>query len=295
MRECIYCGRSLQPGEKCSCAMSVAKRMKKEKQKEHEQPPKNRSEIKNEERCRRRAEKADMKERKKQEKKSRHEARRAYSQRGYNSARNKLNKSTFANVGSLIRDFIKSPVKTVMNPRGLGNAETMILVVLEGIISGLCTYSIVTGASRGPFRLLGNLMGFKGVAGYGVLKGWLLSAVSGAIGGVLCFFIFSGIFFLINKFIFKQFTAYRDFARRFAFVAIPSTIIGAIGVLLGFFSQTTFVILLATGAVGSVLVTYEILKSMWYNASSTKLVYTVMAGFFVFAMVIMYIIRLSVM
>ena len=30
MRECIYCGRSLEKGEQCTCAVSVAKRMAKE-------------------------------------------------------------------------------------------------------------------------------------------------------------------------------------------------------------------------------------------------------------------------
>ena len=30
MRECIYCGRQLEKGEVCTCAMSVAKRRERE-------------------------------------------------------------------------------------------------------------------------------------------------------------------------------------------------------------------------------------------------------------------------
>ena len=49
MRECIYCGRQLEKGEQCTCAMSVAKRRERE-EKEKAERPKSKAEVRSEQR-----------------------------------------------------------------------------------------------------------------------------------------------------------------------------------------------------------------------------------------------------
>ncbi|MGM9936148.1 MAG: cell envelope integrity protein TolA [Candidatus Ornithomonoglobus sp.] len=292
MRECIYCGKQLEKGEVCTCAMSVARRKEKEARSAAEKAAE--PKTKKEEKAEAREKQRQTKEREKNAKRNERQ-RRAEEKRANRSAYNAYKKNSFANVWRLFKDFVKSPVETVLNPGDMTKAEILLFAIIEGIIGGLCVYSVVTGASRGPLRLLGNLLGFKGVAGYGVLLGWIASALSGAIGGVLIFFIYSGVFYLVSKWIFKMFTPYWEFVKRFAFVAIPAAIIGAVGVILGIFSQTTFAVLLLCGVVGTIVLTYEILRSMWYSKSPAKTLYTMMLCIFIFLLIVLYIVRLSVL
>ncbi|MBR0365388.1 MAG: hypothetical protein IJH94_01125 [Clostridia bacterium] len=281
MRECIYCGRQLEKGEVCSCAMSVAKRREREMNAEQAKPDGDTA----------RADKAAQKEEKhraREEKKRAKEEKRKQAKTGGTNANN-----AFAGAWRLFKDFVKSPIDTIMNPVGMGIPEMLILVIAEGSIGGLCAYSIVTGASRGPFSFLGNLLGFKGLTGYSVLLGWLMSAVSGAVSGMLMFFIYSGIFYLINKWIFRQFSPYREFIKRFAFVALPMAAVGVAGIVLGMFSQRTFAMLLVAGAAGAVILTYELLRSVWYSKSASKTMLVMMIAIFIFMLVASNIVRLS--
>ena len=289
MRECIYCGKQLEKGEQCNCALSVARRNAKK-----DDIPKSKADIKKEAKEKKQQDKERAKEekqRRKEEAASRNRARREYA---YNTGMN-FNRNAFSNVWHLIKSFIKSPIETVHNPSMMGWTETVILVMLEGAIAGLSIFSVITGASRGPLRLLGNLLGFRGMGGYNTILGWIGSAFSGALGGFLMFLLYTLIFYTVNKWVLKSFTGYRDFSRRFAFVAIPVSVIGAIGVILGFFSQTTFAILLICGLTGTVALTYEILRSVWHSFSASKTLYFMMLCMFIFVMIVLYFIRLSVM
>lgn len=286
MRECIYCGRQLEKGEQCTCAVSVAKRRERE-EKEKAERPKSKAEIKSEQREKKKRERERAKSDRIREKAARENAKRASAYGGG------MNKGAFANVWRLFKSFIKSPIETIMNPGEMSITEIMIFVIFEGFIAGLCTYSVVTGASRGSLRLLGNLLGFHGMDGYNYVVGWVISAFSGAVGGIVTFLLYTGIFYFINKWIFKQFTPYWEFSKRFVFAAIPFTIIGAIGVLLGLFSQTTFAVMLICGGAGMVILTYEILRSMWYSKSASKTMYAMMAGLLIFMLIALYIVRIS--
>lgn len=202
-------------------------------------------------------------------------------------------KNAFLRAWQLFISFIKSPADTVMNPGEMSWATIIMLVVFQGIIGGLCVFSVVTGAVRGPISFLGNAMGFKGMAGYEVIKGWALAAVSGALGGILVFYIYSGIFYIINKWIMRQFSPYREFVKRFAFVALPLSLLGAASVILGLFSQTTFIILIICGLVGSVIITYEILRSMWYSKTPGKIMYLMMLSVFIFLLIVINFIKIA--
>ena len=296
MRECIYCGKQLEKGEQCTCAMSVAKRREREQARQAEQP-RSQKEARAEEKNRRKQEKEHARKQEREARSRAREARRNTRQAAHNYSRayRAQTRTAFGDVWQLFKSFLRSPIETVMNPGQMSVAVIMIFVVIEGIIAGLSGFSIISGASRGPVRLLGNLMGFRGAQGYDTVLGWLGSASSGAVGGVVIFFIGSGIFYLINRWIFKQFTPYWEFSKRFALVGIPSTVIGAVGVLLGFFSQTTFAVLMIVGMVGTVVLLYEILRSAWYSRSAAKVMYMMLLGVFVFLMIVLYIVRISML
>lgn len=277
MRECIYCGRQLETGEKCTCAMSEARRRAKGEEPKVNESPKDK----------RRAEKENKRQEAKARKNAQREARKnAWKPKGsFAEALMELKRLTVS--------FIKSPVETVMNPGEMNKAVIFLFIFLEGIIGGMCVFAITTGAVRGPIGTLGAMMGFGGMNGYELVRGWIMSAISGAVSGMLIFFVYSGVFYLVNKFVFKQFTPYWEFVKRFVFAPIPLTIIGTIGVLLGLFSYNTFLILLISGLSGVVLITYEILKSVWYSKSTTKVIYTMMLCIFVIVTVLMSLLRFA--
>ncbi|MBQ3427112.1 MAG: hypothetical protein IJH37_08215 [Clostridia bacterium] len=284
MRECIYCGRQLEKGEVCTCAMSLKKRREREENAAAAEPEPEARETAREDKT---AKKEEKRREKEEKKRAKQQARRTAGGRT-------KGKNALLGAWRLVMDFLRSPIETIMNPSDMGMAETLILVVVEGMIGGLCAYSIITGASRGPFSFLGNILGFKGISGYSVLLGWFMSALSGALSGTLIFFIYSGIFYLINKWVFRCFSPYREFIKRFAFVAMPMAAVGIAGIVLGMFSQRTFGLLLVVGAVGTVILTYELLRSMWYSKSASKTMLVMMLAIFVFMLIVSNIVRFSV-
>lgn len=272
MRECIYCGRSLEKGEQCTCAMSVAKRMQREQA--NAEPEKNVN---------------DKKGKVKKEKVKKERVKRAKTPKYTNM--NYEAKNAFLRAWRLFLSFLKSPIDTVMNPGEMSWAVILIMVIAEGIIGGLCVFSVITGAVRGPISLLGNVIGLKGMAGYAVIKGWIYAAISGAVGAVCIFYLLSGIFFAVNKWIMRQFSPYREFVKRFAFVMLPVSILGIVSVVFGLFSQTTFILLLLCGLMGSIIIIYEILRSAWYNKTPGKIIYMMMACMFIFMFIMMKFVR----
>lgn len=265
MRECIYCGRTLEKGEQCTCAVSVAKRMQKEAQNNGD-APKN--------------EKKKHKEKVKKERIKR-EKRRTFTASEFDVG------NSFKRAWRLFLSFLKAPVDTVMNPGEMSWPVILILVVIQGMIMGLCVFSVITGAVRGPIGFLGNAMGFRGAAGYETVKNWILAAISGALCSVAVFYVMSGIFFAVNKWIIRQFSPYREFVKRFAFVSMPVAVLGVLSVVFGLFSQTTFVLLLLCGLIGSVVIIYEILRSSWYMKSPGRIMYMMMACMFVFMFIML--------
>ena len=121
----------------------------------------------------------------------------------------------------------------------------------------------------------------------------LLAVLSGAVSGVLLFFIYSGIFYAINRFIFRLDTKYWDFSQRLAMTGIPMTVIGIFGTLCSLFSSTTLTIFMICGAISWIVLTYEALRTEWISKTPGKTMYAMMLGFLVFFSVICYLIRLA--
>ena len=111
--------------------------------------------------------------------------------------------------------------------------------------------------------------------------------------GTVTGFVDVGIFFAVNKWIVRQFSPYREFIKRFAFVALPISVLGAFSIVLGLFSKTTLLLLLTCGVIGSVIITYEILRSVWYKKSPTQIMYLMMACIFIFLLISVNFIRIA--
>mgnify|MGYP000500209081 FL=1 len=116
--------------------------------------------------------------------------------------------------------------------------------------------------------------------------------VSGAISGVILFFLYSGIFWLINRFVMRLKTAYWEFSIRLASTWIPFTVICAIGVILSMLSPVTLMILILCGAVSVAVLTYEALHTEWISKSPSQVLYAMMLGYFVFFTVVCYLITI---
>ena len=135
-------------------------------------------------------------------------------------------------------------------------------------------------------------MNFNGGAGYSLVLQIILCMVSGAISGVILFFLYSGIFWLINRFVMRLKTAYWEFSIRLASTWIPFTAICAIGVILSMLSPVTLMILILCGAVSVVVLTYEALRTEWISKSPSQVLYAMMLGYFVFFTVVCYLITI---
>ena len=156
----------------------------------------------------------------------------------------------------------------------------------------LCMFFILRGGGVGPLKILTSLMNFNGGAGYSLVLQIILCMVSGAISGVILFFLYSGIFWLINRFVMRLKTAYWEFSIRLASTWIPFTVICAIGVILSMLSPVTLMILILCGAVSVAVLTYEALRTEWISKSPSQVLYAMMLGYFVFFTVVCYLITI---
>ena len=126
-------------------------------------------------------------------------------------------------------------------------------------------------------------MNFNGGAGYSLVLQIILCMVSGAISGVILFFLYSGIFWLINRFVMRLKTAYWEFSIRLASTWIPFTVM---------LSPVTLMILILCGAVSVAVLTYEALRTEWISKSPSQVLYAMMLGYFVFFTVVCYLITI---
>ncbi len=291
MRSCIYCGKELKEGEQCDCPQSAAHRKAKaEKTADAQSGTKagtandnsgfdgtngtyRTGYTKKESKIKHAWDRHKMKQRVK--------------------CNNTNAKSFFANLFAVIKRFILSPVDMIMNPTDIGKGGVIAISAAMGAVISLCVYFIMSNVRRGPFALLASLLAFNGTGGYINLANMFMAVLSGAVTGIILFFVYSGIFYGINRLIFKLRTPFWDFSQRLVLTGIPMTVLGVIGAVFSIFSSTALMILLLCGAVSWIVLTYEALKSEWISKPAGKIMYAMMLGFYVFFSMVCYLIRLS--
>ena len=283
MRSCIYCGRDLADGEQCSCPSAVARRTAKSGQ--NTQTDRNTKDDSHSGYYRTGYTQNDG------------AFKRAWDRMKTKRAARKRNAQ--ANGGareifSYIWRFIKSPATEIANPRDFSLWQMLLIAAAQGAIIGLCIYFILTGESRGWFKTLANIIGFGGINGYKALIYAGVSAVSGAAGGIIFFLAHAGVFWLINRFIFRSYTGFTSFSQRLILTNIPFTVLAAVGVAFAFISSTTLMILLMCGALSSFILTYISLSEEWSSYSGSRVMYSMMLGYFILFTFIFSLLRVSV-
>ena len=316
MRSCIYCGRELAPGEVCSCPQSIAHRNAK-------QTEQSGTDSVNTDKDGKETKKKDKKEKKEKKHfgreksyaKTNHEYnadnagyRTGYTQKesafkhSYYRAKAKRaakrnsidSKNFFRNLWQTFVSSLRSPTDSVINPPDMSWPMMLVIWAIQGALIWLCVFFIITNISRGPFSILASMLALKGMAGYRNIMYMLLSMVSGAIGGIVMLYLYTGVFYLVNRFVFRiRTTPYKSFCQRLALTTIPFALTAVIGTALSMISSTTLLILLLTGAVSWVILTYEALKTEWISFTRGRVLYGIMIGFFALFTFICYFIRIS--
>lgn len=318
MRSCIYCGKELAPGEKCDCKQSVAHKTASGTESETDNNKTSKNNSKHKEK------KAQGQEKK--EKKAKSAGNDFYQGSAYNDptrtayragytkkdnpfksafekakARKRARRMSGFRRGQFGKGFFRDlltalrfPVQAVQNPKHMSMWQMLVLWAIQGALAWLGIFFIVTRSARGPFALLGNLLAFNGIQGYKTVLYILLAMFSGGIAGILVFFLYTGIFFGINRFIMRDAsTRYTSFCERFAMTALPFSAIALVGTAVSLISTTTFITLLVCGAAIFAVLTYEALRTQWAWVPADRTLMCLMLGFFIIAIAGGYILRLS--
>lgn len=283
MRTCMYCGNELAKGEKCTCADSRARRgeddtvgkdteKNTDKGASYSDPYRTKTSYKTgyaggDSRFERA--------------KNRYRAKRAAK-----ATRGAFKGMSRKRLWEYISASVKMPVETVTNPAHLGKVAMLVIAAAMGAVLWLCLFSIRHGGAAGPLKVISAAMGMDG--GYRLLKGIIAALVYGAAGGLVIFFVYTGIFYFINRFIMRMQTPYWSFCERLVAAWIPFTLICFIGSLLSLLSPLTLAAMVLCGAVTAAILTYEALKAEWYSASPSKIVYAMILGYFVFLSIMLH-------
>lgn len=285
MRSCIYCGRELEKGEVCQCPQSVAYRQRKNNSSDtHRNTQKHKKSDKsygggNREETSYKTGYAggDSFFERRRDRYRAKKAARAYSHTKTNG--------NFRGFWRYIIEVLKNPVDKIINPNYLSKAAIITIAAAQGALLRLCMFFVVHG-SVGPFRFLSLIMNFDINGGLKIILSMLLAIVSGAISGVVLFLIYSGIFYLINRFIMRANTGYWDISVRLASTWIPFTVICVLGAVLSILSPITLIVLLICGIVSVIVLTYEALKTEWISRTPSKVMYSMMLGYFIFFIIV---------
>lgn len=293
MRSCIYCGRELEKGEVCNCPGAAARRSANSTNNTNNTAH------------------SDTNGQTQNNQSSHNSYNNTY-HTGYTARENPVkrawerrrtratarrnsgeHKHFWSGLWGFIKRFVISPVDTISNPGYISKGTALTLAMISGAIINLCLYFLRTGAVRTPFGIVLSLITANPMQSYSNLFYIVTSLISGAIAGILLFFIFAGIFYFISKLVFRQSIRFWDFAPRFSLTPMPLVMLSIIGILIGTLSSTSLAIMIICGLVGMVILTYEALRTILVSYPSGKVMYATVLGYLIFAAIICYIIRLS--
>lgn len=283
MRSCMYCGRELESGEVCTCAQSAAHRARKS-QETNSKTQNNKENYQNPYKTRTSYTTGYSA--------SESRFKRAQDKRRARRTAKTDKKNFFRSLGAYILEFMKSPMDKIARPPHIGKGGILSIAAVMGAVLWLCMLFIMRGGDAGPLKLIGSIIGFGGKTGYSYAAQVIACVVMGALSGIIVFLLYSGIFFLINRFIFKLQTPFWEFSIRLISAWIPFTVICAIGSLLSILSPLTLMTLLVCGAASVALLTYEALRTEWISRPASKVMYAMMLGYFIFFTAVCYLINI---
>lgn len=269
MRSCAYCGRELAPDEKCTCRSAESARQAKSQSSE-----------------------------------TNHSAYSGWQDSTYRTGYTKKAKKKFrfkkphfkkpdfrstANaVSGFTKRFIHDPVNTVSNPGTLNKWQLILILIITAFAVSLCGFFIYS-------RLLLPLTALAPSAlatGYSIGKLLTFSLTGTAyVLGIEALFLAT--LYLLNRFILKQNTGFFTFIIRPVAAMIPIMVFGLLGALISFFSIWATAMLLLTGFVMNIVLTYEALRSEWSYMPSVRAMYLMAGAYFIFFVIIFNIFRIA--
>ena len=280
MRSCAYCGKELEKGEKCTCPQSAARRSQSSENNYSYTNTQQNQQTNN----------SYQTGYTKRENPIKHAWEKHRAKR--NARVKRGNAGIWDDMWLSIVNTIKSPVLSISNPRYISHAAIILLAMLQGALIWLCMYFLRTGVVRSPFGIMMSIITVNPAKMHSFY--WMImTTISGAFGGIIFFLLYSGVFYMLNRYIFRRRTGFWNFSQRMILTPIPFTLICLIGCVFGLISSTTLAIMIICGIISMVVLTYEALKSEWASQSSGRIMYNMMFGFFIIVFIVCYLIRLS--
>lgn len=266
MRTCMYCGRELKQDEVCNCSGAASHRARKQendkKSKEHGNPYRTETSYRTG---------YAGKDSKFERARTRYRTKKA-------ARRNIPDKEGFLRY---VKNALKSPADTVASPPHIGKASMLIIAAVTGAALWLCMFFMLRGESVRLTRMIAGVMGFGGGEGLKLAVTTPAVMIIGAAGGIILFFLYMGIFWLINRFIMKLRTPFWEFSIRLVTAWIPFCVICIFGALISILSPVTIAVLLVCGGIVTAALTYEALKTEWISQPAGKVLYAMFLGYFV--------------
>lgn len=267
MRSCMYCGKDLKPNEICECAGAQARRAGKQdtgSDGANKNPYRTETSYKTG---------YAGKDSKFERARTRYKAKKA-------AKRNSPRELTDG-LWSYVKTFLKSPVDTIANPPHLSKLSMLIIAVVLGAFLWLCAFFILRGESVRLMRIIAGAMGLNGGDGLRMAVTVPVVMLMGAFGGIVLFFAYAGVFWLINRFVMRLKTPFWEFSVRLVSAWIPFAVICIFGAVISILSPVTIAVLLVCGGIITSALTYEGLKTEWVAYPAGKVLYAMLLGYFV--------------
>ncbi len=252
MRSCAYCGRDLGPEEKCTCRNAESARQAKNTESSTSGWQENTYKTGYT---------------KKQKKKFRFK---------------KPNFKKDANVVSgFTKRFVKDPINTISSPGVLSRLQLSIILLVTAIFVGMSFVFAYTKALTPIMQSIAPAI-FAGYTFPKLLTSGLLISLYMLLGE----FLFLMTLYLANRFLLRQQTPFFTFITRPVSAFIPLMVFSLIGALISFFTVWGTLMLILTGLVMNIVLTYEALRSEWSFMPAVKVMYLMSSSYFIFFVIV---------
>lgn len=259
MRSCMYCGKTLEKNERCTCPQSVKAR--------------------------------EAKNAKNQETKKSNSSDNVYTT-GYTKKEkkkfrwHKKTSKTSNNMLFAVKSFLKDPVKGISSQIYLNPIQTVILILIESLIISL---SCMIMAFRSIQKVFDAFSG--GITGFVIrehnIADFLALTGLGMIIVIIGIFMFVAVFWGIDRLIIKRRTGFFDFAQKLVYPILFFNAFAIAGIIVGVFTVYASLIFNILGSVAWLLLTYEALKNEWNFIGASRVLYMMIAGVFIILLVLL--------
>lgn len=277
VRSCIYCGRELEKGEKCNCPSATARRSANATQEETQK-----SENKTNNSTYSYSAKNNSyytgytkKENPIKSAWNKYTQRKKAARPQNGTARKRHRRNIFFDIFS----FIKSPITTIYNPGEMSMAFVFAVVALSGIATSLGAYSLFARIVNGAASIkTGSVNISMMVSGINGLSGVVMFAAISTIISIIAYFVYCGCMYIINKFVMHCNISFRDFVSRLVLCPVCIAFASIAAFVFGIFSTTIFALLILCGIASWIILTYEVLKTLWSSKTPNQVLYGMLAG-----------------